>query len=114
MTLRTILKCVNPYVNVFVHATDCLVANPAEEVHICIIVGCTSRNKDVCHYNVFMTNEVVMIIPGEPREVRNRDVIVQQRYGGCLQRMNKLTPTYDPLQYPLLLIAEEDGWSGNL
>jgi hypothetical protein len=55
-----------------------------------------------------------MIIPGEPGEVRNRDVIVQQRYGGCLQWMNKLAPTYDPLQYPLLFIAEEDEWSGNL
>jgi len=34
MTLRTILGCVNPYVNVFVHATGHLAANPTEEVHI--------------------------------------------------------------------------------
>jgi len=43
------------------------------------------------------TNEVAMIILGKPGEVGNRDVIVHWRYGGGLQRMNKLTLSYDPL-----------------
>ncbi len=55
-----------------------------------------------------------MIIPGEPGEVGNRDVIIQQRYGGGLQRMNELAPSYDPLQYLLLFLAGEDRWSENL
>jgi len=25
--------------------------------------------------------------------------------------MNELVPSYDPLQYPLLFLAREDGWS---
>jgi hypothetical protein len=114
MTLRTILGCVNPYVNVFVRAADHLAANPTEEVHICITAGCTIGNGDVHRYNAPTVNEVAMIIPGEPGEVGNRDVIVQRRYGGGLQRMNELAPSYDPLQYPLLFLAGEDGWSENL
>ncbi len=75
-TLCMILGHVNPYVNVFICAVDRLVANPVKEVHICIIVSCTWGNKYVYHYNVPTTNEVAMIIHGEPGEVGNRDVIV--------------------------------------
>jgi hypothetical protein len=111
MTLRTILERVNPYVNIFICVVDRLAANPTEEVHICITAGHTLGNGDVHHYNAPTTNEVAMIIPNKPGEVGNRDVIVQRRYGGGLQRMNELAPFYDPLQYPLLFLAGEDGWS---
>jgi len=84
MTLRMILGRVNPYVNVFVRATDRLAANPTEEVHICITASRTLGNGDVHCYNAPTANEVVMIIPNEPGEVGNRDVIVQRRYGGGL------------------------------
>ncbi len=114
MTLRTILGRVNPYVNVFIRAADRLVANPTEEVHICITAGRTLGNGDVHHYNAPTANEVAMIIVGESGEVGNCDVIVQRRYGGGLQRMNELAPSYDPLQYLLLFHAGEDGWSKNL
>jgi hypothetical protein len=40
-TLCMILRRVNPYVNVFVHAVDRLPTNLAEEVHICITISCT-------------------------------------------------------------------------
>jgi hypothetical protein len=109
-----ILGRVNPYVNVFVRATDHFVANLVEEVHICITTGCISGNRDVRCYNVPMANEVAMIIPSESGEVGNRDVIVQRRYGCGLQRMNELAPSYNPLQYPLLFFAGEDRWSENL
>ncbi len=114
MTLRTILRRVNPYVNVFVRAVDRLAANPTEEVHICITTGYTLGNGDVHRYNAPMANEVAMIIHGEPGEVGNCDVIIQRQYGGGLQRMNELAPSYDPLQYSLLFLAREDGWSENL
>jgi hypothetical protein len=84
MTLRTILVCVNPYVKVFVCAADPFVANPTEEVHICITTGCTLGNGNVHRYNAPTANEVAMIILGELGEVGNRDVIVQRRYGGGL------------------------------
>jgi hypothetical protein len=113
-TLRTILKRVNPYVDIFVRAADCLAANPTEDVHICIRGGRTPRNGDVRCYNIPTANEVAMIIPGEPGEVGNRDVIIQRRHGGGLHWMNELAPSYDPLQYPLLFLAEEDGWFENL
>jgi len=113
MTFRTILGCVNPYVNVFVRAVDHLTPNHVEEVPICIIAGHTLGNGDVRCY-IPTTNEVAMIIPGELREVGNRDVIVQRRYGGGLQRMNEVAPSYDPWQYPLLFLVGEDGWFENL
>ncbi len=114
MTLRTILGCINPYVNVFVRAADHLTANPTEEVHICITAGRTLGNGDVHRYNAPTANEVAMIIPSEPGEVGNHDVIVQWRYGGGLERMNELVPYYDPLQYLLLFLTREDEWSENL
>ncbi len=76
MTLCTILGCVNPYVNIFICVANHLVANPTKDVRICITTGHTLGNGDVCHYNVPTANEVTMIIPGKPGEVRNRDVIV--------------------------------------
>jgi hypothetical protein len=75
-TLRTIFGRINPYVNVFVRAADCLATNPTEEVHICSTVDRTSGNGNVCCYNVPTTNEVTMIIHGELGKVGNRDVIV--------------------------------------
>jgi len=77
-TFRTFLGRVNPYVNIFVHATNRLVANPVEEVHICITTGRTLGNGDVHRYNIPTANKVAMIIPGEPAEVGNRDVIIQR------------------------------------
>jgi hypothetical protein len=77
-TVCTIFECINPYVNVFVHATDRLIANPAKEVHICITVSRTPGNEDVRRYNVPMANEVAMMIVGEPGEVGNRNVIIQR------------------------------------
>jgi hypothetical protein len=113
-TLRTILEHVNPYVNIFIRVADRLTANPVEEVHICITINHTLGNKNVRHYNVVMANKVTMIIPSEPKKVGNRDVIVQRQYGGGLQWMNELAPSYDPLQYSLLFLVGEDGWFENL
>jgi hypothetical protein len=73
-----ILEHVNPYVNVFVRATNRLAVNHAKEAHICITANRTLGNEDVRHYNVPTTNEVAMIILGESGEVGNRDVIVQR------------------------------------
>ncbi len=77
MTFHTILGRINPYVNVFVCAADCLVTNFTKEVHICITAGRTLGNGDVHCYNVPMANKVAMIIYGEPKKVGNHNVIVQ-------------------------------------
>jgi hypothetical protein len=77
-TLCTIIEQVNPYVYVFIRVADRPTANLTEEVHICITVGRTLGNGDVRRYNVPTTNNVAMIIHGEPGEVGNRDVIIQR------------------------------------
>jgi hypothetical protein len=114
MTLCTILRHANPYVNIFVRAANRLASDLVEEVHICITSCRTLGNGDVHHYNVPTTNKVAMIILGKLGEVGNHDVIAQRRYGGGLQQMNELAPSYDRLQYPLLFLAGEDRWSENL
>jgi hypothetical protein len=75
-TFCTILRRVNPYVNIFIHAADHLAINPVEEVHICITFGRTSKNKNDRYSNVLMANEVAMMIHGEPGKVGNHIVIV--------------------------------------
>jgi hypothetical protein len=115
MALRDLLGQVNPYVNVFVQAANRIVTNPEEEVRVVITVGRNHGEEvDPRRYNTPLANEVAMILPGESGEVGNRDVIVQRRYGGGLLRMSELAPSYDPLQYPLLFLAGEDGWFDGL
>lgn len=64
--------------------------------------------------NAPMAHEVAMILPGQPGEIRNRNVVVKRPLGCGLLRMNDLSPSYDPLQYPLLFLAGKDGWTQRL
>jgi hypothetical protein len=89
-TFCTILRRVNPYVNIFIRAADHLAINPAKEVHICITFGYTSKNKNDRYSIVLMANEVGMMIHGEPREVGNHNVIVQYQFFFLPRRMNGL------------------------
>jgi len=115
MALRDLLGQVNPYVNIFVQAANRIVANPEEEIRVVITAGRNHGEEvDPRRYNAPLADEVAMILPGKPGEVGNRDVIVQRQYGGGLLWMNELAPSYDPLQYPVLFLAGEDGWSDGL
>jgi hypothetical protein len=115
MALRDLLGQVNPYVNVFIQARNCIVANLEEEVRV-VITARRNHGEEVDprRYNAPLADEVSMILPGEPKEVGNHDVIVQRRYGGGLLRMSELAPSYDPLQYLLLFLVGEDGWFDGL
>jgi hypothetical protein len=98
MAIRDILGRYNPYVRVFERGVDRLATHPAEEV--CVVLT-TVRNHgsemDPRQYNAPMADEVTMILPGNPGQIRNRDVIVERRHGGGLLRMSELAPSYDPL-----------------
>jgi hypothetical protein len=83
MASRDLLGQVNPYVNVFVQAANRIVANLEEEVKVVITAGRNHGEEvDPRWYNAPLADEVTMILPGEPGEVGNRDIIVQRRYGG--------------------------------
>jgi hypothetical protein len=115
MALRDLLGQVNPYVNIFIQVANRIVANLEEEVKVVITAGRNHGEEvDPRRYNAPLADEVAMILLGEPGEVGNRDVIVQRRYGGGLLRMSELAPSFDPLQYPLLFLVGEDGWSDGL
>jgi len=111
MAIHDILGRYNPYVRIFERAVDCLVAHPAEEVCVVLTVARNHGSEmDPRQYNAPMADEVAMILPGDLGQIGNRDVIVERRHGGGLLRMCELAPSYDPLQYPLLFLAGEDGW----
>ncbi len=112
MAIRDILGRYNPYVRIFERAVDRLAAHPVEEVRVVLTaVRNHGSEMDPCQYNAPMADEVAMILPRDPGQIGNRDFIVEQRHGGGLLRMSELAPSYDPLQYPLLFLAWEDGWA---
>jgi hypothetical protein len=111
MAIRDILGRYNPYVRVFERAADRLATHPAEEVRIVLTAARNHGSEmDPRQYNAPMADEVAMILPGDPGQIGNRDIIIERRHGGGLLRMSELAPSYDPLQYPLLFLAREDGW----
>ncbi|XP_021985438.2 uncharacterized protein LOC110881517 [Helianthus annuus] len=76
---------------------------------------------DVPHFNVCLYGSKTAMSPdcigaivsdGDPTCCRF-DIIIRQRDGGP-QRINKLHQSYMPLQYPLLFIHGESGWSPDL
>lgn len=65
-------------------------------------------------YNASLVDKVAMILRRHLGKIRNRDIIVERCHEGALLRMSELAPSYDPLQYPLLFLAREDGWADAL
>ena len=96
--LRDMLGRMNPYVHVFSRAADRLAADASGDLNIVLTA---SRNRgdeqDPRRYNLPTADEVAMIIPGEVRQVGERDIIVLRHDNGQLQRMDTLAPAYDPL-----------------
>jgi len=112
MAIRDILGRYNLYVRVFERAADRFAAHLAEEVRVVLTAARNHGSEmDPRQYNAPMADEVAMILPGDPGQIGNRDVIVERRHGGGLLRMSELAPSYDALQYPLLFLAGEDGWA---
>jgi hypothetical protein len=98
MAIRDILGRYNLYVRVFEHAADRLAAHPAEEVRVALTAARNHGTEmDPRQYNAPMADEVAMILPGDPGQIGNCDVIVERRHGGGLLRMCELAPSYDPL-----------------
>ncbi|QQP57640.1 ATP-dependent DNA helicase, partial [Caligus rogercresseyi] len=75
----------------------------------------TNRRVQVANrcYNRPKNNEVAVLIAGHDETTTNRDIVLEKQ-NAQLQRINKLHPWYDALQYPLLFPCAEDGYRINI
>ncbi|KAF2903263.1 hypothetical protein ILUMI_02923 [Ignelater luminosus] len=59
-------------------------------------------------FNAPMLNEVAIVVVGENMD--SRDIVIQRRDGGNLQRISETHRSYDALQYLLIFCRGEDGY----
>ncbi|CAA7061607.1 unnamed protein product [Microthlaspi erraticum] len=107
--LMYMLREVNPYVEVFRMAKDRIEANGAEPFHMRIIRD--RPGKDARTYNTPTASEVAALIPGDFHlEMPERDIILEEKPTGKLQRISEIHTSYLALQYPLVFPYGEDGF----
>lgn len=97
----------NPYVKKFRSAKDRFAINPNDSFHMRIV---SDRVNDGRTYDTPTASEVAALIPGDFNlEMSKRDIVLQQKSGKLL-RIDEISPSYLPLQYPLLFVHGEDGF----
>ncbi|PKY50734.1 hypothetical protein RhiirA4_546135 [Rhizophagus irregularis] len=107
--LQNMLDTYNPYIQNFRQVRD-LLQNDADSADISMQIYC-DRSNDACRYNTSAASDVAAIMVGDGYEVKpsNRDIVLNL-CDRTLQRIFKLHPSYDPLQYVLLFPNGDDGW----
>jgi len=67
---------------------------------------------DPRRYNRPTADEVAAIIiqPENDNEALDRDIIIQRRNTGELQRISQHSPRYIPMRYPLIFPNGDEGW----
>lgn len=107
--LMKMLNDVNPYVKNFRAARDRFITNKEETFHMRIVSD--RVGKDGRSYAMPTTSEVAALIPGDFRAAMpTRDIVIEEKTTGMLQRISEIHPSYLALQYPLILCYGEDGW----
>ncbi|KAJ1279783.1 hypothetical protein BS78_04G182000 [Paspalum vaginatum] len=105
--LKNMLDQHNPLVKTFRHACGLLEQHKGIDISIQII---GAKKGDPIQYEMPHTEELAMLIVGEPSlENYRRDIIVNNKRKG-LQRISIFHPAYMPLQYPLLFPYGERGF----
>ncbi|XP_010480868.1 PREDICTED: uncharacterized protein LOC104759661 [Camelina sativa] len=103
------LNTVNPYVQNFRSAKDRFDFSTDEPFHMRIVsdrVGVDGRT-----YSMPKASEVAALIPGDFRkEMPSRDIVIEEKSSGRLQRISEIHISYLALQYPLIFCYGEDEW----
>lgn len=110
-TLRligTIMEEINPYAQVYKHASE--VAQVRQDVALVIR---SDLGPDRRRYNAPTADQVAVIIPDNQNVSHPRDIVLRMRQGP-LQQISELHPSYVPLQYPLIFPRGESGWFGGM
>lgn len=103
--IKIILSDINPLMAAFMSARE--FARTAPERRLVLL---SSPNVDPRRYNQPTSNEVAAIIVHGTATASHRDVVLHNR-GGGFQRIYETNPYFDPLQYPLIYLRGEVGWS---
>ncbi|KAF2891841.1 hypothetical protein ILUMI_14332, partial [Ignelater luminosus] len=105
MQLQQLLHTHNQLVQLFKTALEMM---PSDDHKIVIRADKRPAGEHERRFNVPMLNEVAIVIVGENMDFR--DIVIQRRDGGNLQRISETHRSYDALQYPLIFCRGEDGY----
>ncbi|KAG2780360.1 hypothetical protein PC129_g9584 [Phytophthora cactorum] len=103
--LQTILNDVNPLAATYRSARE--YADSSQEM--CLVLF-EKPNTDPRRYSRSTAEGVAAIMVNGDPAISRRDVVLHYRSGGFL-RIFETHPLYDPLQYPLIYLRGEEGWS---
>ncbi|KAG3193901.1 hypothetical protein PC128_g9826 [Phytophthora cactorum] len=103
--LQTILNDVNPLAATYRSARE--YADSSQEM--CLVLF-EKPNTDPRRYSRPTAEGVAAIMVNGDPAISRRDVVLHYRSGGFL-RIFETHPLYDPLQYPLIYLRGEEGWS---
>ncbi|KAJ2913452.1 hypothetical protein MD484_g6981, partial [Candolleomyces efflorescens] len=101
---------VNPFATLYrsAHQVMSQDSHPAVEVRIRLMPGQDRRT-----HNTPTSDEFAIVVPNNHISEEPRDIVIRLQ-GGGLHRISDLHPAYSPLQYPLLFVYGERGWSPDL
>src|SRR5271169_4964682 len=99
--LSTVLREINPFVQFWTNAAEWIAGNARLTIRLKML------NPTVCdprRYNRPTADEVTAIIvqPENDDEPLDRDIIIQHRDTGELQRISQHSPCYMSMRYPLI------------
>lgn len=105
MQLQQLLHEHNQLVQLFKTALEMM---PSDDHKIVIRADKRPAGEHERRFNAPMLNEVAIVVVGE--NLKSRDIVIQRRDGGNLQRICETHRSYDGLQYPLIFCRGEDGY----
>ncbi|KAF2891527.1 hypothetical protein ILUMI_14646, partial [Ignelater luminosus] len=103
MQLQQLLHTHNQLVQFFKTALEMM---PSDDHKIVIRADKRPAGEHERRFNAPMLNEVAIVVVGEHMD--SRDIVIQRRDGGNLQRISETHRSYDALQYPLIFCRGED------
>src|SRR5579859_4110420 len=107
--LGGVLQAVNPYVQFWKNSAERIAENEQLTIRLTML---DPKARDPRRYNRPTVDEVAAIIvqPENDNEPLDRDIIIQRRHTGRLQRISEHSPCYIPMRYPLIFPHGEPGW----
>jgi len=112
LQLQQMLQLYNPYIDIFITASERLALN--ENISLRLKTVNTKYLNQSRRYNHPAASEIAIIMPGTGEEQADRRDIVLQGRNGQLQRISELHSAYCALRYPLLFPNGQQGWHPNM
>jgi hypothetical protein len=109
--LQSMLRRSNPYIEMFLTASERLAQTSNVALCIKLVAG---PHYDSRRYNRPTANEIAVIMVGtDEQPTIRRDIVLHgRRYG--LQRIYETHSSYNPLRYPMFFPFGEQGWHINM